>query len=281
MPIARIASGLLAASLTMVMLWVGLPLLAPAYLILTGIAIQEYAAMLNLRGIPVRRRSLWTFTALTLPASLPPEHPWMVAWGIGDLPWRDLLLVAFVLYLFVAEVITSNRSSLNTTAFTLFGYVWISWGFGLVITMRYIPDGVTGLWYLAFPVLAIVATDVGGYVFGSLWGRHPLAPRISPKKTVEGAVGGILLAFVLVSLTMWLMPRWTDFRLDLAHLLIFGLAVPLAALAGDLFESLVKRWVGVKDAGVFMPGHGGVLDRIDSFLLAMPVTYLLITVVLR
>jgi phosphatidate cytidylyltransferase len=189
--------------------------------------------------------------------------------------------VGFVLYLLVAEVVTSNRSSLQSLVFTLFGYVWISWGFGLIITLRYTPDGVVGLWYLTFPMLAIIATDAGGYVFGSLWGKTPLAPADQPeedrggprRRTGAGAAGR--------RGTMALLPLWTAFRLDFAHLLVFGLAVPLAALAGDLFESLVKRWAGVKDAGVFLPGHGGVLDRIDSTLIAVPVTYVLVTLLLH
>lgn len=234
--------------------------------------------MLELRGVPVRRRSLWVVSALTLPASLPAGHPWMEVYG--EVPWRELLLIGFALYLLVAEVFTSNRSSLQSLVFTLFGYVWISWGFGLIITLRYTPDGVIGMWYLTFPMLAIIATDVGGYVFGSLWGRRLLAPRISPKKTVEGLLGGLALALVVVGGTMAMLPIWTDFRLDLAHLLVFALAVPLAALAGDLFESLVKRWAGVKDTGVFLPGHGGVLDRIDSTLIAVPATYLLVQLLL-
>jgi len=276
--LARIASAFLAFLVTLLVLWVGLPLLGPVYLILTTIAIQEYAAMMSLRGVPVRRRSLWIVSALTLPASLPMGHPWMAV--LGGVPWRELLLIGFVLYLLVAEVFTSNRSSLQSLVFTLFGYVWISWGFGLIVTLRYTPDVVTGMWYLAFPMLAIIATDVGGYVFGSLWGRRLLVPRISPKKTLEGLLGGLALALVVVGATMALLPLWTDFRLDLPHLLVFGLAVPLAALAGDLFESLVKRWAGVKDTGVFLPGHGGVLDRIDSTLIAVPATYLLVNLLL-
>jgi phosphatidate cytidylyltransferase len=276
--LARSLSAFLAFLASLAVLWAGLPLLGPVYLFLTAVAVQEYAAMMALRGVPVRRRSLWVVSALTLPASLPAGHPWMVE--LGGVPWRELLLVGFVLYLLVAEVVTSNRSSLQSLVFTLFGYVWISWGFGLIITLRYTPDGVVGLWYLTFPMLAIFATDAGGYIFGSLWGRRPLAPRISPKKTVEGLIGGLLLALVVVGTTMALLPLWTDFRLDLAHLLVFGLAVPLSALAGDLFESLVKRWAGVKDTGVFLPGHGGVLDRIDSTLIAVPVTYLLVKLLL-
>lgn len=278
MHLARITSAFLAFLATLVVLWVGLPLLGPVYLLLVGVAVQEYAAMMSLRGVPVRRRSLWIASALTLPASLPPGHPWMAPFG--DVPWRELLLIGFALYLLVAEVFTSNRASLHSLVFTLFGYVWISWGLGLIVTLRYTPDGVTGLWYLAFPMLAIIGTDVGGYVFGSLWGKRLLAPRISPKKTVEGLLGGLALALVVVAGTMALLPLWTDFRLDLPHLLAFGVVVPLAALAGDLFESLVKRWAGVKDTGVFLPGHGGVLDRIDSTLIAVPATYVLVRLLL-
>lgn len=279
MSAARIVSAFLAFLVTLVVLWAGLPLLGPAYLALSLVAIQEYAAMMRLRGIPVRRRSLWIATALTLPASLPASHPWMAPFG--DVPWRELLLVGFVVVMLVLEVISSNRHSLHSLAFTVLGYVWISWGFGLIVTLRYTPDGVVGMWYLTLPILAIIATDVGGYVFGTLFGKRPLAPRISPNKTVEGAIGGFGLAAVVVFTTLALMPLWTGFRFTLLHLLVFCVVVPLSALLGDLFESLVKRWVGVKDAGVFLPGHGGVLDRLDSMLIAVPVTYLMLTLMLR
>lgn len=276
--VIRVLSALVAFVGAIVVLWAGLPLLGPAYLALTLIAIQEYAAMMRLRGIRIRRRSLWVASVLTLPASLPPAHPWME--GFGAVPWRELLLLGFVAYLLVAEVVTSNRHSLHSLTFTVFGYVWISWLFGLVITLRYTPDGTIGVWYLALPLLAVIGTDVGGYVFGSLFGRRPLAPRISPNKTIEGAIGGFVLAAAVVSGAMALMPIWTGFRFGLPYVLLFCLVVPLAALLGDLFESLVKRWVGVKDTGVFLPGHGGVLDRIDSQLIAMPVTYFLVTLML-
>lgn len=278
MPWARVLSAFLAFVVAVAMMRVGLPLLAPIYLLITFLAIQEYAAMVSLRGIPVRKRSLWVASALTLPASLPAGHPWMAQYG--DIAWRELLLLGFTLYLLMAEVITSNRSSLHSLMFTLFGYIWIPWGFSLIITLRYTPDGFIGVWYLAFPILAIVATDTGGYVFGSLFGKRLLAPRISPKKTVEGMIGGVAFAMLVIVTTMLLLPRWSDFRLDFAHVLIFAVVVPFAAILGDLFESQVKRWAGVKDTGVFLPGQGGALDRIDSTLVAVPVTYLLVTLLL-
>lgn len=279
MPWARVVSAFFAFLLVMVMAWSGLPLMAPIFLFVALLAVSEYTAMLALRGIEVRRTSLWAMTFLTLPASLPSSHPWMQGpWG--EIAWRELLVVGFVLYLLAREIFTRAKPAPQRLAFTLFGYLWIVWGFALMFTLRYTPDGTLGLWYLVFPILAIVATDVGGFVFGSLFGRRLLAPAISPKKTVEGMIGGVALAMLVVTGTMALLPLWTSFRLDLAHLLIFAVVVPLAAIVGDLFESMIKRWAGVKDTGVFLPGQGGALDRIDSTLLAMPVTYLLVQLLL-
>jgi phosphatidate cytidylyltransferase len=276
MPSARILSSFLAFLAALLVSWVGLPLLAPVYLVLTFVAVQEYSVMMNLRGIPIRRWSLWVASLLTLPAALPPSYPGMASLH-ASISWREALLGIFALYLITMEVVRPNRNSLYTAVFTLFGYLYIPWLFSYIITLRYTPDGVLGIWYLTLPILAIVAADVGGYVVGSLLGRHELAPLISPRKTLEGALGGLFLAIVVVSATLFLLERWLTLRVDLYDGLLFSLLVASAAQLGDLFESLVKRWVGVKDAGVFLPGQGGVLDRIDSHLFAIPATYYFIT----
>ena len=273
---ARVASGLAAFAATLVALWAGLPLLGPIYLGLSLIAVQEFAAMMRLRGVQVHRRSLWVATVLTLPASLPLSYPGMpeLASGVG---WRELALGAFAIYLIALEVMRPRRESIQVLACSLMGYVYIPWFFGYLLTMRYTPDGVLGLWYLTLTVLAIIASDVGGYVFGSWLGRRKLAPDISPNKTVEGAVGGLLLAVAVVGATVLGLERFLHLRIELYHVILFPLMVAGAAQLGDLFESLLKRWAGVKDTGIFLPGQGGVLDRIDSHLFALPVTYWFVT----
>lgn len=276
MPVARILSSFLAFVAAIVVSWVGLPLLAPVYLALAFVGVQEYSVMMNLRGIPIRRRSLWIATLLTLPAALPLSYPGMQALH-DSISWREALLGIFALYLITLEVVRPNRNSLYTAVFTLFGYLYIPWLFSYILTLRYTPDGVLGIWYLLLPILAIVAADVGGYVVGSLFGRHELAPLISPRKTLEGAIGGLVLAILVVSGSLFLLEAWLNLRLDLYDGLLFSVLVASAAQLGDLFESLMKRWVGVKDAGVFLPGQGGVLDRIDSHLFAIPATYYFIT----
>ncbi len=279
LPTARIVSALVAFAVSILVIGVGLPLMAPMYVLLTLVALQEYAVMMNLRGIPIRRRSLWVATLLTLPASLPVTYPGMEPLFDG-VSWREALLGVFALYLITLEVIRPNENSLYSMIFTLFGYFYIPWLLGYALTLRYTPDGVVGLWYLAFPVLATAASDVGAYVVGSLFGRRKLAPQLSPNKTLEGAFGGLGLSVVVVTATAWGLERILSLRVDLYDAILFSILVGSAAQLGDLFESLIKRWAGVKDAGFFLPGHGGVLDRIDSYLFAVPATYYFVTLVI-
>ncbi len=275
----RVLSAFVAFVAALLIFWVGLPLLAPAYLVLTLIGIQELSSMLALRGIRVRRWSLWVAAVLTLPASLPASYPGMQPLVVG-VSWRELLLGLFALFLIGIEVVNPRSDSLHTIVYTLFGYLYIPWLLGYCVTLRYTPDGVLGLWYLTLPMLAIFASDVGAYAFGSWLGRRKLAPLISPNKTVEGSLGGLGLSVVVVAAATFLLERLGHLHVDLYDGLLFSLLVGSAAQLGDLFESLIKRWVGVKDAGFFLPGHGGVLDRIDSTLFAVPITYYFVTLVI-
>jgi len=277
--IARLTSAFLAFLAALVIFWVGLPLLTPAYLVLALIGVQELSSMLALRGIRVRRWSLWAATALTLPASLPASYPGIRPLVVG-MSWRELLLGLFALFLIGLEVVHPKHDSVNTIVYSLFTYLYIPWLLGYVVTLRYTPNGVLGVWYLTLPMLAIFASDVGAYAFGSWLGRRKLAPLISPNKTVEGSLGGLALSVVVVAAATFLLERLGHLHVDLYDGLLFSLLVGSAAQLGDLFESLIKRWVGVKDAGFFLPGHGGVLDRIDSTLFAVPITYYFVTLVI-
>jgi phosphatidate cytidylyltransferase len=126
-----------------------------------------------------------------------------------------------------------------------------------------------GPWFVFLLVAIVVINDSMAYYVGRLFGRHKLAPRVSPKKTWEGALGGLNGAFLATML--WSLGRYGS--LDVTLILLGGVTA-LAAQLGDLAESLLKRGVGVKDSGRLLPGHGGVLDRIDALLFAAPVLYL-------
>ena len=118
----------------------------------------------------------------------------------------------------------------------------------------------------------VVVSDSSQYYTGRLFGRHPLAPAVSPKKTIEGAIGGLVFGTAaLVAGGHWLLPF-----AETPRLVIAGLAVVVLGICGDLFESRLKRLAGVKDSSSLIPGHGGVLDRIDALLFATPVFYLVL-----
>jgi phosphatidate cytidylyltransferase len=121
-------------------------------------------------------------------------------------------------------------------------------------------------------IVVVVASDIGGYVLGVLFGKHPMAPRISPKKSWEGFAGSVLFCCVAgaVALPLLLEAEWWQG-------LLLGLAVVCTAVIGDLCESMVKRDLGVKDMGTLLPGHGGLMDRLDSLLLSAPVVWLLLS----
>ena len=139
-------------------------------------------------------------------------------------------------------------------------------GSALVLTRDL--DGGRDWFFIA--ILATFATDTGAYAVGRAIGRHPLAPRISPKKTREGSAGGLVAGAIAVLA----LNQAFDTGASLAMMLPLAIALPVAGQAGDLFESWMKRRMGVKDASGLLPGHGGFMDRLDSVLFVMPVVYL-------
>ena len=154
----------------------------------------------------------------------------------------------------------------------VFALAWIGLAGIFAIAFTLYPQAV---WLVATLILMPSASDTGGLAAGIFFGKHPIAPKISPKKSWEGFVGSVLLsgvgAFLLIHLALGLGWLWVA---------IFTVVTPILATAGDFAESLVKRALGIKDMGSIFPGHGGVLDRIDSILFCAPTFYLLFTIAL-
>ncbi len=124
-------------------------------------------------------------------------------------------------------------------------------------------------------ILTTVCSDIGGYAAGVLFGKHPMAPSVSPKKSWEGFLGSVIAASLAAIFGLWLLlevPAWGG--------LLFGVVLVAGATLGDLCESLIKRDLGIKDMGAILPGHGGILDRIDSIIVAAPLAWLLYQVIL-
>lgn len=149
---------------------------------------------------------------------------------------------------------------------TLFGMLYIGLTLSSLASTRALPSGE---WLVLFVALVTWAGDTGAYYAGSLWGRHLLAPTVSPKKSIEGLAGGAVLAVSAALLARaWFLPD-----LPFIDAIALGVLLTAAGLAGDLCESSIKRSVGVKDSGGILPGHGGMLDRLDSLLFTAPTFY--------
>lgn len=155
-------------------------------------------------------------------------------------------------------------------AVTLLAYGWVGGLGGFAGLLLHNPDGVQ--WFLA-ALLPTVSYDVFGYFVGQQFGRTPIAPRVSPNKTLEGTLGGLVAALLIsAAILVW---KHEPFTLNSSWAVFACLLAGVAAFLGDLCESLIKRDLGIKDFSATLPGHGGILDRFDGLLFAMPVVYLL------
>jgi phosphatidate cytidylyltransferase len=192
------------------------------------------------------------------------------------------LAVAAVITLSIVSLATglgsSNelKDSLMSVSSTMFGVVYVALLPGCLIGVRMLPDAITRLTapHLASKLLTmffalVMMTDTGAYYVGRTLGRHKLAPRISPGKTIEGAIGGFVMAVVTGVLCKVIFFH----EISITHAIALGAAIGLVGQIGDLAESMLKRGAGVKDSGNLLPGHGGMLDRIDSILFCAPLLY--------
>ncbi len=192
--------------------------------------------------------------------------------GIGERNlFEPLLFVAIILCL-GAIVFHHEKHTFSDIGITIFG------GFYVVILMSYVVplrNMKNGLWIVILPLITAIAADTFALFTGMAIGKHKLIPKVSPNKTVEGAVGGWLGAivismayyFILTAFDISIGLKWFDF-------LIIGVAGGVLAQIGDLGASAIKRYVGIKDFGNLIPGHGGALDRIDSYMILFPFVFL-------
>ena len=186
-------------------------------------------------------------------------------------------VIAFgIIAAFFAVLFKGRQPYIANVSTTIAGFIYCGWLPCHLIMMRQLGTDKTdimticqnqGLGFLLLMFFAILATDIGAYYFGSKFGKHPLCPVVSPKKTVEGAIGGGFSAIVTSVIIGYFI------GLEWYYSLIAGVLITVFAQLGDLSESLIKRDAGVKDSGNSLPGHGGFLDRVDSYMFSAPVAY--------
>lgn len=208
--------------------------------------------------------------ALLLTAVAPPEFlsgPTSVICGVG--------YFCYFILRFISQLYVQDGNSLSHLAHSMLGQIYVVWPLAL-LSQLYVVFGE----YVTLAMFILIwLSDTGAFCVGSLIGRHKLFERISPKKSWEGLFGGFIFCLIASAVFFYCFP--TEFnRMTLPALLGMGAVVCIAGTWGDLVESQIKRSLGVKDSGNILPGHGGILDRIDSLLLAVPVLCLYLFILL-
>jgi phosphatidate cytidylyltransferase len=255
----RILSGVALAGVAIAAIWFLTPvaLLAVA-LIVAALAFSEYARISHAIGAHV---PWWTTLLLTL-----------LACAMVPFPWIDpVVVIVLALVTAAANVLLSDRvgaPTLSDTAAAVLAPVYIGLPLGALVGIA----AVAGREAVLVLIGTVALSDTAQYYAGRAFGRHPLAPRRSPNKTIEGAAGGFVVApAALVAAGAAWLPGIAPVRL-----VLLGVLLVAAGMIGDLFESMLKRAAGMKDSSNLIPGHGGVLDRIDALLFAAPIFYFFI-----
>jgi phosphatidate cytidylyltransferase len=257
--VRRVATALVALPLVLCTFFLAPPragvLLVAAAL---AVGLHEFFVLLRARGIRPMRG-----VGYLLAAALFADVVWPGWLGVPATPLGALGLLTFTL------ARGADYESVSAAAATLLGAAYVGALGGTIAALAVLPPVTEGAWRIVLLLVIIVFSDSFAFFVGHAIGRRRLAPAVSPGKSIEGAIGG-LVGGVLGALAV----RHLGLPgLPLVHALVLGVAVAGMGILGDLDESLMKRWAGVKDSGTLFPGHGGMLDRLDSLLFGAPVLY--------
>lgn len=248
------------------------------------IALWEFYGMLDHKGLPNFKITATICGAAMLVGSF---YYFSHYGPARSYDYEMAVLLFFLLTVFARQMFDGLRDDapLRTMAYTLFGLLYVLWLYNFITKIVYVtpraPNGaVTGQFYVFYCIAITKFSDMGAYLTGSLIGRHPLVPHISPKKTWEGFFGALAFSLLASVGLFALMPGHLSV-LTWTHSIVLGLLLGFAAVIGDLAESIVKRSTGVKDSGNMLPGIGGALDLVDSLLFTAPLLFFYLRLVIR
>ncbi|NGQ94043.1 phosphatidate cytidylyltransferase [Brevibacillus sp. SYP-B805] len=256
----RIVTGVVGGILFLFLVYVGNVWYSLLLLLLALLGLYEFLQMAGIR-------------VFSLPGILGYALMLSILWPqLFFLPQREsmftLVLMPVTILLLLYSVFRKNKFHVEHAALTILGALYIGYGFFFMALARHVAENGFFLTILVF--LGIWATDSGAYFVGKAVGRRKLWPEISPNKTVEGSIGGLVAAVLVVLAANGVLGAF-----PVTHALILALVSGVTGQAGDLIESALKRHFGVKDSGKILPGHGGVLDRTDSWLIVFPILHLM------
>ena len=250
------------------------------FALVTGMTIWEFTGLVNTRERVTINRFICTAAGVFFFIA--------VAGFCSDLTPSSVFIpyLLTIVYLFCSGLFTRNIDPINDWAYSMMSQMYIALPFSClnVLAFRYTLDGVQYNFLLPLSIFVFLwLNDTGAYCTGSLFGKHKLFPRVSPGKSWEGSVGGAIIVVLVALLLSWvdnnhLLEAFgaTETGLSLVEWIGLGLVVVVFGTLGDLVESLFKRTLGIKDSGNILPGHGGMLDRFDSSLMAIPASVIYI-----
>lgn len=241
-------------------------------LLLTGGGLYEFFYMVKKKGIPIYRY-IGIPIGLLIPSSIFLRFELTKNWELL------FIVITFLLILTMQFIRKDNRNAIIGISTTIFGVLYVSWFFSFLIKIRYLLPGGEGVQLLAFILLVTKGADIGALLIGSSFGRHPLLPRISPNKSVEGFLGSLIFAILIALLSQKFLPD--QLFLNGLQIALMGAFFGSLGQLGDLSESLMKRDCNVKDSGKLLPGMGGVLDIIDSLSFSAPAFYLYMSALVK
>lgn len=279
----RVITAVVLLALLAVVVWqINTPVLVLVIAFLAAVAANEIMRCAKVENTFIRVVATDYAACVPFFASAKALTPWVseAVWGkvIGAVP-GVVYLIALVLVLLLAMLKGYAYTTFEDVAVSVFAGALVPFGFSVFIRLRdMFQIEQFGIYLIFYGLICALATDSGAQLAGMAFGKHKMSPNISPKKTVEGAIGGLIFSLILNAVAMILYNRLADFKMDefaVTVLLAACLPVSFLGMMGDLSASVLKRNFGVKDFGKIFPGHGGVMDRFDSSMFTLPVTYAL------
>lgn len=238
--------------------------------------LYEFFHMIKRKGIPI-----YSYFGIFIGCLIP-----LTIYGGFELT-RNLeflfIVLAFLTILFFQFARNDNNNAIVGISTTMFGVFYVSWLFSFLVRVRCLLPGFEGIKLMSFIIIVTKAGDIGALLIGSLWGKHPLFPRVSPNKSIEGSIGSFCFSLSAAVLCKGLLPAGLILAglLPLWKIALMGAFFGGMGQLGDICESLIKRDCNMKDSGKFLPGLGGVLDIIDSLLFSVPLFYLYMSSLLK
>ena len=239
------------------------------FALVTGLTIWEFTGLVNEKEHVTINRMICTVAGVYFFFA-------MAGYNSGLTPASVFIpYLVSIIYLLIAELYLIHDDPINNWAYTMMSQIYIALPFSLlnVLAFRSVGPDITYTYLIPLCVFVFLwMNDTGAYLCGSLLGKHKLFPRISPGKSWEGSIGGGILVMGIAVLIWYLTEQYgvNELSLNAFEWAGLGLTVVIFGTWGDLIESLLKRTLGIKDSGTILPGHGGMLDRFDSSLLAIP-----------